>query len=114
MCGKRFGGERMLTKEISEVEKGCGERLGILNGMWICGEEPKKGIVKLCPICQAKLSALKSAQAKFDKFMIELKPLCSGIEIWFNGLSKPEGYYDLWKEIEKIKDELSSKQEGKE
>jgi hypothetical protein len=35
--------------------------------------------------------------------------LTKGIEIWVNLLSRPEGYYNLWKEIEKLKAEIWNK-----
>jgi ferredoxin len=57
----------MLTKEIAEVEKGCGRALSLDldKGIFSCG---KKGY---CELCKAKLSTLKSAQQKFDKFVEE-------------------------------------------
>jgi hypothetical protein len=91
----------MLTKEISEVEKGCRKWLEIQGKF--CGElQDKYTGLTLCPTCQAKLSTLKSAQAKFDKFVEDLKEQLG--EMWAMG----EGSVgDIWNKI----DELSSKQE---
>ena len=96
----------MLTKEISEVEKGCGklrtDGIGIRDGTgYTCA-------TRLCPICQTKLSTLKSAQAKFKKFVEDLKKELKGINFY-----AILGTMGSQKVIELI-DELSSKQEGKE
>jgi hypothetical protein len=56
----------MLTKEIADIEKGCGTI------EWGNNEDRVKcGDAYLCGICEAKLSTLKSAQQKFDKFKQE-------------------------------------------
>jgi hypothetical protein len=59
----------MFNKEISDVKKGCGRALSLDldKGIFSCG---KKGY---CELCKAKLSTLKSNQAKFDKFVEDLK-----------------------------------------
>lgn len=75
---------KFLSKEIEEVEKGCGKffrnEAGKLNGYKVmCGTEAKKYIGNLrwergiCPKCQAKLQALKLAQEKHDNFVEKLK-----------------------------------------
>jgi uncharacterized protein YbaR (Trm112 family) len=102
----------MLTKEISEVEKGCRikvegkDEFGTLNcgderghfdietGVWI-----KDGLW-YCPKCEEKLSTLKSAQAEFDKFIKNLK------REYIKAYGKDHCDYMI-----KIIDELSSKQE---
>ena len=97
----------MLTKEISEVEKGCGE-----TNSYKCGERLKIcGKSFLCPVCEAKLSTLKSAQAKFDKFLEDLrigidKTLEEGIKR--NSVLPHDWAMDR---INEVIDELSSKQE---
>jgi hypothetical protein len=111
----------MLTKEISDVEKGCGKNLGaymeIPKEYEDCSEKIRNkyaycwdvicGNQELCPICRAKLSTLKSAQAKFDKFVKDLKQVyerkCIGVP--------PRMTYG---ELIISLDELSSKQEEKE
>ena len=104
----------MLTKEISEVEKGCNDFIeednfedkeDLFDHDIYCGmNRIKDNKLMLCPTCQAKLSTLKSAQAKFDKFVEDLKEELIVVCINFGQVST----------IYKIIDELSSKQEGKE
>jgi predicted metal-binding transcription factor (methanogenesis marker protein 9) len=84
----------LLTSELNRINQGCGEVH--TNGRYTCME------LQLCPICQAKLSTLKSTQEKFDKFKEDIK---KETREW---LSIEE--FDSW--CRKI-DELSSKQEGK-
>jgi hypothetical protein len=73
----------MLTKEISEVEKGCrikvegNDAFGSLN----CGDERGHFDIETgnwikdgfwyCPKCETKLSTLKFAQQKFDKLITQ-------------------------------------------
>jgi hypothetical protein len=69
----------MLTKEISEVEKGCGKEVKALGDIYCCGDDisivdGQKNIY-LCQKCELKLSTLKSAQQKFDKFKQKIKEL---------------------------------------
>jgi hypothetical protein len=109
----------MLTKEISEVEKGCGKRFDTSNDMnvYFCGERVIEGI-DLCPICQAKLSTLKSAQAKFDKFVDKI---INHIDLRNQQLiDNDEGISTdnmlktiIYQEMKVFIKELSSKQEGK-
>ena len=87
----------MLTKEISEVEKGCMKHNSNAMSPFFCNPRA------LCSICQAKLSTLKSAQAKFDKFVEDLKKRLRG-SLEYNGHLL----------VYNIIDELSSKQEEKE
>jgi predicted nuclease with TOPRIM domain len=98
----------MLTKEISDVKKGCGKE--IINeyfgntpiGDYTCEKED------LCEVCQAKRSTLKSAQAKFDKFVD------NEIKFLKDALKYSEGYeYNIEQRLIELKDELSSKQEKK-
>ena len=60
----------MLTKEISEVKKGCGKKLEM---GYICGKKYHLDYsgweVYRCKDCNEKISIYKSAQAKFDKFI---------------------------------------------
>jgi uncharacterized protein YbaR (Trm112 family) len=101
----------MLTKEISEVKKGCGEVH--TNGRYTCME------LQLCPTCQAKLSTLKSAQAKFDRFVEEI---INHIDLRNQQLiDNDEGISTdnmlktiIYQEMKVFIKELSSKQEGKE
>jgi hypothetical protein len=105
----------MLTKEISEVEKGCNDFIeednfedeeDLFDHDIYCGmNRIKDNKLMLCPICQAKLSTLKSAQAKFDKFVKDLKAEVRRLNFGYD--------YDEERIIECI-DELSSKQEEKE
>ena len=92
----------MLTKEISEVEKGC-------------GNDCPADFDCLCPTCQAKLSTLKSAQAKFDKFMeeeLEFLKLLNSVDN--NKIGELiDQRITLFSTIPSRIDELSSKQEGK-
>jgi hypothetical protein len=96
---------KIIEKEISEVEKDIDEYDYEKNGS--CYNY--KGLLK------AKLSALKSAQAKFDKFVEDLKKnFVEGLyKEWGNEWlgNKHEKMFIL---MERIIDELSSKQEEKE
>jgi hypothetical protein len=110
----------MLTKEISEVEKGCGNEFQMeietsdkIRKLFLfqCGKW--REIEKLnnhmhmdwCPVCQAKLSTLKSCQAKFDKLKDQID------KIFIEGRKKGRGVGDIWDLIQNLFDELSSKQE---
>jgi len=95
----------MLTKEISEVEKGCGVRFDF-QGNGFAYKRPPCCKQYLCPTCQAKLSTLKSAQQKFDKLKQLWREKCKRMDIM-------SGRVAIF-ELECILDELSSKQEGKE
>jgi hypothetical protein len=108
----------MLTKEISEVEKGCkrylreeyiGTSIGDVKTDIFCGkwELDNMRFSDYCPICQAKLSILKSAQAKFDKFLKDLKQGFPNKFEMGNGQKLANMIFNDWL------DELSSKQEGK-
>ena len=104
----------MLNKEISEVEKGCGK--------WIenydrdgdhehrddisCGTKDYNFSPILCEECQEKLSTLKSAQAKFDKFVEEELEFLKSLPTQSGKSSK----YQRDRILKRI-DELSSKQE---
>jgi len=90
----------MLTKEISDVEKEL--ELEFESKYPLDSLDYIKRKDKLIHL-RAKLSTLKSAQAKFDKFKEDIK---KETREW---LSIEE--FDSW--CRKI-DELSSKQEGKE
>jgi hypothetical protein len=83
----------LLTSELNRINQGCGEVH--TNGRYTCME------LQLCPTCQEKLSTLKSAQAKFDKFVEEIKQ-----KVLINWKGQNE-FIDFL-------DELSSKQEGEE
>jgi len=109
----------MLNKEISEVEKGCGELVEFWDVPCGCFEDLKHSDHYIyCLLCQEKLSTLKSAQAKFDKFVEEEKRWLIALqhdikhcENYKNDLYPCEGY-ELREWIIKHIDELSSK-EGK-
>jgi len=109
----------MLTNEISEVKKGCKQRTS--NGVTFCGVPyGYTNMINYCELCQAKLSTLKSAQAKFDKFVEDLhikidkfqKELLEIVNDCMNDWSYIENKYN--EKFKELKDELSSKQEGKE
>ena len=68
------------TEQAQELLKGCGERTGILNGMWICGEEPSKGIIKLCKSCQAKLSQFKQDAEEELRLLEEIEKQFNDLE----------------------------------
>jgi uncharacterized protein YdcH (DUF465 family) len=107
----------MLTKEISEVEKGCGHRLpNFGSGSSLCGTECKNtanGKV-YCIICHTKLSTLKSAQQKFDGLNEKLKIIdyrIKEMESNYKDMHIPLHIQFLFDEWKKVRDELSSKQE---
>jgi len=94
----------MLTKEISEVEKGCGRTFknnrAKLHGYKIfCGTGTAKD--NLCPTCQAKLSTLKSAQAKFDKFVEDLKEEMKDENGSYSEVTRLEKIDKLYSEVSK-------------
>jgi len=99
----------MLTKEISEVEKEI-ERLEKL-GIYATDENINDEEYLLMQ--SEKLSTLKSAQVKFDKFVEDLKegmkPIIENIENECKGT--PANCYKIKKGIFTLMDELSSKQE---
>jgi len=118
----------MLTKEISDVEKGCGKDLNRKsfdgNVDLYCGIEvfisEKYGLKNiLCSECQAKRSTLKSAQQKFDKFVDKI---INHIDLRNQQLiDNDEGVSTdnmlktiIYQEMKVFIKELSSKQEGKE
>jgi chromosome segregation ATPase len=110
----------MLTKEISEVEKEIESKEKRLRGLKAIsdgGAFNKHQIQEMkCRIreLQAKLSTLKSAQAKFDKFVEDLK---KELDLYQKDCMYQNHYrYCVAKlnAVRKIIDELSSKQEGKE
>ena len=100
----------MLTKEISKVEKRF-RKLSLsikptekeVDTMseyeWITTIYPRRIFEE----------TLKSVQAKFDKFVKDLK---CGIYGKLNG-NYPDNNLELYQWLEEIIDELSSKQEGK-
>jgi hypothetical protein len=62
----------------------------------------------LCQICQAKLSTLKSAQAKFDKFVEDLK---EELRTDLTGCFTSQKQCDEWnKDTNRIIDELSQRE----
>jgi hypothetical protein len=114
----------MLTKEISEVEKEL--ELEFESKYPLDSLDYIKRKDKLIHL-RAKLSTLKSAQAKFDKFMEDLKEIklvnpLDFAEKYFNECKEKEqkGFFysdfvmAIRDEILKRIDELSSKQEEKE
>jgi hypothetical protein len=75
----------MLTKEIADIEKGCGTI------EWGNNEDRVKcGDAYLCGICEAKLSTLKSAQKVVKK---EIKKLN---KIRFKGRHYKTNYWELY------------------
>jgi hypothetical protein len=103
----------MLTKEISEVEK---EMLkdAIIR---VLDSEEHKLFIKIFPTIikthiKIKDEALKSAQAKFNRFVEDLK---EGMKPIIENECKgtPANCYKIKKGIFTLMDELSSKQEGK-
>ena len=124
----------MLTKEISEVEKGCGKsyqsgKAKLDNRPLIsqCNRE------SLCPICQKEKETLKSAQQRFNQlkelfnpdkaFPLDIFPDISKKDIeQMNILLENIFGFPLdrlsafigRKHYKNFIDELSSKQEGKE
>jgi uncharacterized protein YdcH (DUF465 family) len=102
----------MLTKEIEEVEKGCGKSLGT----WSSGIDYKDDVCvkgSLCDVCETKLSTLKSAQQKFDGLNEKLKIIdyrIKEMESNYKDMHIPlhiQFLFDEWKEV---RDELSPKQ----
>jgi hypothetical protein len=98
----------MLTKEISEVEK----EIERFKDMRIYADDENINEEEYLLMQSEKLSTLKSAQAKFDKFVEDLK------ERFVEGLYKEWGnewlgnkHEKMFILMEKIIDELSSKQE---
>ena len=90
----------MLTKEISEVEKGM-ERLEGIHKHWSDEFETFEDYTLSLDLLGMKLSTLKSAQAKFDKLKED--------EIGF--LNYLIEYPELCREkCKERKDELSSKE----
>ena len=93
----------MLTKEISEVEKGM-ERLEGIHKHWSDEVETFEDYTLSLDLLGMKLSTLKSAQAKIEWFIRELKERTTCI-----GCSKE--YSNAFDTFNMIIDELSSKQE---
>jgi hypothetical protein len=92
----------MLTKEISEVEKELDKREQTFEHISDTNFDVQ------CQVLRAKLSTLKSAQAKFDKFVEDLIGEIGDLEFDLDpDEMRPE---DIWGLIDK----LSSKQEEKE
>jgi hypothetical protein len=101
----------MLTKEISEVEKEIEQEFKMLNEGYGSHEARDRNI----DLLRAKLSTLKSAQAKFDKFVEDLK--ASAVTPYMTVQimeSQPKEKFKLKCFVDTdLIDELSSKQEGK-
>jgi hypothetical protein len=94
----------MFNKEISEVEK---EQLDAIWSETVIGREVNEKIQEMCQeYWEAGYSmANNSAQAKFDKFIFDLKGKISDLE--FNLDPNKMRAENIWDLI----DELSSKQE---
>jgi len=89
---------------IKETEKGCGRDFNHPRfGLIICGM--LGSTLPLCIVCQAKLSTLKSCQAKFDKLKELLKQKkCHGI----NFIGETEECFE--REWNECLDELSQRE----
>jgi hypothetical protein len=83
----------MLTKEIADIEKKIEKEFKMLKEGFGSHEARDRNI----DLLRAKLSILKSAQQKFDKFVEDLKAELSD--------------FNTREYCEKVIDELSSKQE---
>jgi len=83
---------------IADLRKGCRETIDVQADIPVqCGDD------YYCNECKAKLSTLKFAQAKFDRFVEDLKKrLAKEQENWTNGdgatlISNYEGELVLWR-----------------
>jgi hypothetical protein len=94
----------MLTKEISEVEKELEKEFKMLNEGYGSHEARYMNI----DLLRAKLSTLKSAQAKFNRFVEEELEFLKSLPTQSGKSSK----YQRDRVLKRI-DELSSKQEKK-
>jgi hypothetical protein len=111
----------MLTKEISEVEKERNVFIDQIKLVENWSEEEivcflRKNFEKFVEL-ETKLSTLKSAQQKFDKFVSNLKEKDFIMSILNDCVTvdEEEGMkFICVDEVRKKIDELSSKQEGKE
>jgi hypothetical protein len=110
----------MLTKEISEVEKGF-RKLSLSIRPTEKEVETMSEYTWLTTIYPRKIyeETLKSAQAKFDKFINKLNNIFppKDYDMSYPTEEENKAYNDALKdmrlEIKRIIDELSSKQEGK-
>ena len=78
---------------LAEVEKGCGNGFGYVEGH-ICGEKEETSYyVLLCPVCQAKRQTLLMCQAEREKELKELQERLKRFDDFETDFFKKE--YDL-------------------